>query len=74
MTDAETIKMQQEMIEGLISGQETLQKYIKIAKAEVVKEFEKRILDLFPSDKHYTTISRASIKMIAAEMVGADNG
>ena len=39
----EEINRQQEEIEALITGQETLQKYIAKAKAEAVKEFTERL-------------------------------
>lgn len=39
----EEINRQQEEIEALIIGQETLQKYIAKAKAEAVKEFTERL-------------------------------
>ncbi len=64
----------QEQNAALISGQEALQKYIKNAKSEAIKEFACQILDLFPADKDFTTISRFTIKQKAKEMVGADNG
>lgn len=39
-------------------------------KAEAVKEFAERILNLFPADKNFTTISRFTIRQILKEMVG----
>lgn len=42
----------------------------RIAEREAVKEFEKRVLSLFPIDKKFTTISRFSVKQITKEMIG----
>lgn len=39
-------------------------------KSEAIKEFEKKIFDLFPADKNHTTISRFTVKQITKEMVG----
>lgn len=41
----------------------------RIAEEEAVKEFEKRVLSLFPADKDFTTISRFSVKKISKEMI-----
>lgn len=41
-------------------------------KAEVSKDFAKRIFDLFPDDKNYTTISRLAVMQIAKKVVGDD--
>lgn len=40
----------------------------KELKNEAVKEFAERILNLFPSDKNYTTISRFAVKQITKEL------
>ena len=41
---------------------------IKTARAEAITEYENKVLDLFPSDKNYTTVSKFSIKQIAKEL------
>ena len=46
----EEITRQQAEIEALITGQETLQKYIAKAKAEVVKEFKERLKNKIKSE------------------------
>ena len=45
-------------------------KELEIAKSEAIKEFESKVLDLFPIDKDFTTISRFTVKRIAKEMEG----
>ena len=37
---------------------------------EAIKEFESKVLDLFPIDKDFTTISRFTVKRIVKEMEG----
>lgn len=41
---------------------------IRDTKSEAIKEFEHKILALFPADKNHTTISRFTIKQIVKEM------
>lgn len=40
----------------------------KKARAEAIREFEKEVVKLFPSDKKFTTISRASILQITRKL------
>ena len=68
---------QQEEIEALITGQETLQKYIAKAKAEAVKEFAERLENEINCR---TTLSRQQDKNVIhiihnllKEMVGKNN-
>ena len=70
------IKCKNEMIEGLISGQETLQKYIKTAKAEAIKEFAERLKKylLLPTAIEMSVVTASDIDNFVKEMVGADNG
>ena len=41
---------------------------IEKAKSEAIKEFEERVIKLFPKDKNFTTISRFSVKQIAKQL------
>ena len=50
-----------------------LEQAYKNGYAKGVKEFAKKVFDLFPYDKTFTTISKSTIKHILKEMVGADN-
>ena len=50
--------------------------YTKVAKnfynkgkADTVKKMQERVLQLFPSDKKFTTISRFAVDQIAKEML-----
>ena len=68
------ITRQQEEIEALVAGQETLQKYIAKAKAEAVKEFAERlsneaqIADNF--DSYNMVVGIHFIDNLLKEMVG----
>ena len=46
---------------------------INTIKAEAIKEFENKILELFPFDKNFTTISRFTVKQITKEMTEAQS-
>lgn len=55
--------------DNFASVYETAKETIKAeARTEAIREFEKAVMELFPSDKKFTTISRASIMQIAREM------
>ena len=41
-------------------------------KTKAIEKFAERIFELFPADKTYTTISRLTIKRIAAEIIPTD--
>lgn len=58
------IKIGQRTYDKLIEAYKKLQ----AAKSEAIKEFENKILELFPSDKDFTTISRFAVKQITKEM------
>ena len=78
----EEITRQQAEIEALITGQETLQKYIAKAKAEVVKEFTERLKNKIktecnpygkPTFDYDTSISiMRYIDNLVKEMVGGE--
>ena len=66
---------QQEEIEALVAGQETLQKYIAKAKAEAVKEFAERLKAIasqgfWEADGY---VGAEQIDDLIKEMVGDDN-
>jgi hypothetical protein len=43
-------------------------------KSEAVREFAEKILNLFPSDKNHTTISRFAVKQITKELAEKEGG
>ena len=61
---------QQEEIEALVAGQETLQKYIAKAKAEAIKEFAERLKKLMELE---TVIYNSHIDNLVKELVSDDN-
>lgn len=79
----EEITRQQAEIEALITGQETLQKYIAKAKAEAVKEFAERLKNKIktecnpygkPTFDYDTSIAiMRYIDNLVTEMVGENN-
>ena len=69
---------QQEEIEALVAGQETLQKYIAKAKAEAIKEFAERLKEKsFQSFGNYgitrDVVEVCDIDNLIKEMVGEDD-
>lgn len=61
-----------ETLNATIAGQETLQKYIPIAKSEAIKEFAERLKDMsehFWEEKE-NFVSEGDIDNLVAEMVG----
>lgn len=71
----EAVKKANEIIEALISAQETLQKHIENAKTEAINEFaerlkEKRIKPEYPWDDFFVT--EGIIDEVLKEMVGED--
>ena len=43
--------------------------HYEAAKADTVRKMQEAVLEMFPSDKEYTTISRRTVKRIAKEML-----
>lgn len=63
------INRQKAEIERLKGWQDLLKaEKHSLIKSEAIKKFENKILELFPSDKDFTTISRFTVKHIAKEM------
>lgn len=60
--DIESLCEKHEWLEGFLKSKE--KKHSGIA----VSTFEKKVLEMFPSDKQFATISRASIRQIAKEL------
>ena len=48
--------------------EEAMREAIDFFKKEAIKAYEDKILELFPCDKIFTTISRFTVKKIAKEM------
>lgn len=66
----ETVNRQQAEIERLQIEKDNLIKTYAECATVLVKEFAERVLDLFPADKNFTTISRFTVRQILKEMVG----
>jgi hypothetical protein len=50
-------------------AEEMLAQGISVVRADTVREMQEKVLQLFPADKNFTTISRFSINQIAKEML-----
>ena len=61
-------RQKKQLLQQMLTVDEHCDKCIAEARAEAIREFEKAVMELFPSDKKFTTISRASIMQIAREM------
>lgn len=61
------------MREKTLAIVEGLQAQLSAARADAVREFADRVLDLFPADKPYTSISRTTIKRFVRELTEDEN-